>query len=237
MSRVGNTWILKLFDTAYNTSVRWEPDNYQGFAYWPFTVDELLRKKLAKPHQKIDPEFKKKEIDTYVYKIQYPLHRIGIPGIKKDEFEQAFYGLKAKCVHVIRDPLRWIASVSRWLPPTRNNESNLIRALDLYKEKNEMFFELYKGNENYLLAKHDQLVEDVSYIKIMLRWAGLKPNKQLDKFLVDCYEIDTNDNPHDHSVYAYKQNILNRWQTLPSKVKKHAEKIIDQSYLWEEGCR
>ena len=135
--------------------------------------------------------------------------------------------LNAKIIHLIRHPVRWVASIQRWGPRSR---SSMNLSLWIYIYANMAFHYSAHTQPWYYLVRHEDLVlNEHNDIEQLLNFCRLRPNEELYTFLTHCHKTDSYASPHLHETNMTKKTILDRWKKNEDKrIIQYANKLTAQ---------
>ena len=236
--RTGATWLMKLFDTSPHVKTLFEPDEHAKFIKWPFDNKEELNKRILGYEDVIKPNWtkNKRNIDTAVYKLDYVFNgRWDYSVLNNRGFEQNRKQLEAQVIHLVRNPIRWIASVCRYIDQDIYM-NDLIMFVRKYVERNQLFYNLYSKEKWYRLVHHDNLVKNTKKeIETLFHWVGIQATPKLHEFIKECHRKDTIKTVHDHNVIQTKNSVLNRWKDVLQKpLIDESRQLIKKSFLFKD---
>jgi hypothetical protein len=137
------------------------------------------------------------------------------------QFEDIRGKLNAKVIHLVRHPVRWGASVIRWMKVHFSGMTT-----EMYGRNNADFNQRYRGQDWYRLARHEDLVADPDRVRDLLQWCGLEPGEAFDSYveMMNRHDMD-NDTSHRMTVMK-SETLLNRWRDLRPEVAARLTKSL-----------
>lgn len=221
-ARTGGTWLGQVLNTDPGVKYLWEPNAYQQpvpnhIPNWRVEddVEVWCRVYLFRPHLAILPEFAKGEMRTAVYKLHTVLGDVARPGVKwtRPLFERIRYALDAQVIHLVRHPVRWAASMRRWMPSHLNDLTTSI-----YTDGNAEFWEHYAYESWYRLVRHEDVVGNRAALSELMEWCGLEATSSFDEFVGEMNAADIDTSKQQRTTVMTVDTLLNRWRELPEKI-------------------
>lgn len=230
-ARTGGTWFGKVMDTAPYVKYLWEPDSHrrplgERFPQWEHGDPEkmLARIENFEPHQRILPEFPKKGMTTAVYKLYSVCGDVSFMlDDWADEFLEIREKLDAKVIHLVRHPVRWLASVARW------SDRPLRHCLELYNQGNRAFLERCAGQPWYKAVTHEDATRMSRVVfPTVLEFCNIVYDRLFHDFLGEMHTRDENPDPDNHSTIMTRHTVLMRWKDLDADDIKMANEMTDR---------